>query len=77
MFYVAISVSPRMFTYFNRPVSQMRAFLEFYRELVLDYNTVPKLLDVFEHQTKYVIIHAPYTRIVVFWHISNIPHMNS
>ena len=26
-----------------------------------------------EHKTKYLIIRAPYTRIVVFWHISNIP----
>ena len=27
----------------------------------------------FEHKTQYLLILAPYTRIVVFWHISNIP----
>ena len=27
----------------------------------------------FEHKTQYLLIRAPYTRIVVFWHISNIP----
>ena len=26
----------------------------------------------FEHKTQYLLIRAPYTRIVVFWHISNI-----
>ena len=40
-------------------------------ELVLDYYTFPKLLYVFEHKTSYFLICAPYTRIVVFWHISN------
>ena len=28
---------------------------------------------IFEHKTQYILIRAPYTRIVVFWHISNIP----
>ena len=27
----------------------------------------------FEHKTQYLLIRAPYTRIVLFWHISNIP----
>ena len=27
----------------------------------------------FEHKTQYLLIRAPYTRIVVSWHISNIP----
>ena len=27
----------------------------------------------FEHKTLYILIRAPYTRIVVFWHISIIP----
>ena len=27
----------------------------------------------FEHKTEYLLIHAPFTRIVVFWHISNMP----
>ena len=31
----------------------------------------------FEHKTQYILIRAPYTRIVVFWHISNIPPMIS
>ena len=31
----------------------------------------------FEHKTQYILILAPYTRIVVFWHISNIPPMIS
>ena len=34
-----------------------------------------KVLYVFEHETQYVLIHAPYTRIVVYWHISNISPM--
>ena len=54
----------------------MRAPLAGCRKLALDYNTLPKLLYVFEHET-YVLIHAPYTCIVVFWHISNIPQMIS
>ena len=32
-----------------------------------------KVLYVFEHKTQYLLIHAPYTRIVVFWHIGNVP----
>ena len=32
-----------------------------------------KVLYVFEHKTQYLLIHAPYTCIVVFWQISNIP----
>ena len=53
----------------------MQAPLVACRELALDYNTLPKLLYVFEHKTWNVLIHAPYTRIVVFLHISNIPPM--
>ena len=30
-----------------------------------------------EHKTQYLLIHAPYTRIVLFWHIGNIPPMIS
>ena len=55
----------------------MRAPLAACRKPVLDYNTLPKLLYGFEHKKQYVLIHAPYTRIVVFWHISNIPPMIS
>ena len=32
-----------------------------------------KVLYVFEHKMQYLLIHAPCTCIVVFWHISNIP----
>ena len=31
----------------------------------------------FEHKTQYLLIRAPHTRIVVFWHISNKPPMIS
>ena len=31
-----------------------------------------KVLYVFEHKTQYLLIHAPFTRIVVFWHIGNV-----
>ena len=61
--------------YHYRPVSQMQVPLATCLEPVLHHNTLPKLLYVFEHKTKYVLIHAPHTRIVVFWHISNIPPM--
>ena len=32
-----------------------------------------KVLYVFEHKTQYLLIHAPFTRIVVFWHIVTYP----
>ena len=44
----------------------MRTTLAACRELALDYNTYQKLLHVFEHKTKYVLIHGPKTRIAVF-----------
>ena len=28
---------------------------------------------MFEHKRQYLLTRAPYTRIVVFWHTSNIP----
>ena len=34
-----------------------------------------KVLYVFEHKVLYLSIHAPFTRIVVFWHICDIPPM--
>ena len=34
-----------------------------------------EVLYVFEHKTQYLFIHAPFTRIVVFWHIGNVPPM--
>ena len=32
---------------------------------------------LFIYKAQYLLIRAPYTRIVVFWHISNIPPMIS
>ena len=37
------------------------------------YNILPDMLYAFEHETQDLLIHAPYTRIVVCWHISNMP----
>ena len=34
---------------------------------------LPSALYVFEHKTKNILIHAPHTCTVAFWHISNIP----
>ena len=48
----------------------MQALLATCHELAVDYNILPKVLYVFEHKTWYILIHAPYTHIVVFWHIS-------
>ena len=58
----------------------MRAPLAACRELALDYNTFPKLIHVFEQKIIYfnpcfILTHALYTRIVVFWHTSNMPIM--
>ena len=36
-----------------------------------------KVLNVFEHKTQYLLVHASFTRIVVFWHIGNVPPMIS
>ena len=44
------------------------------REPVGNYRRPLELPYVFEQKTQYILIHAPYTRLVVFWHISNIPH---
>ena len=49
----------------------MKGSLAACREFALDYNTFPNLLYIFELKTSYVLIHAPYTRIVVFRHIIN------
>ena len=34
-----------------------------------------KVLYVFEQKTQYLLIHAQFTRIVIFWHIGNAPPM--
>ena len=38
------------------------------------YDKTTRTAICFEHKTQYILICAPYTRIVVFWHIRNIPH---
>ena len=55
----------------NIRVSQMRVPLACCREPAGSYNRMSYVLYVFEHKTQYLLIHAPYNRIVVFWHISN------
>ena len=41
------------------------------------YHKTTRTAICFEHKTQYLLIRAPYTRIVVFWHISKIPPMIS
>ena len=57
----------------NRLVSQMRAPLAVCREPAGKLWQLWNVLYVFEHKRKYLLIHAPFTRIVVFWHIGNVP----
>ena len=59
----------------NRLVSQMRAPLVACREREPEGKLwqLCKVLYVFEYKTQYLLIHAPFTRIVVFWHISSMP----
>ena len=47
------------------------------REQAGSYDKTTRTAICFEHKTQYLLIRAPYTRIVVFWHISNIPPMIS
>ena len=56
----------------NRQVSQARALIATCRELPGGCNRLPKVLYIFEHKTQHIIIHTPYTHIVLFWHISDI-----
>ena len=56
----------------NTRASQMPRPLAACRESAGSYNRLPDVLYVFEYKTQYFVIHAPYTRIVVFWHINNI-----
>ena len=41
------------------------------------YDKATRPAICFEHKTQYLLIRAPYTRIVVFWHIGNIHTMIS
>ena len=45
------------------------------REPAGSYDKTTRTAICFEHKTQYHLIRAPYTRIVVFWHISKIPPM--
>ena len=47
------------------------------REPAGSYDKTTRTAICFEHKTQYLLIRAPYTRIMVFWHISNIPAMIS
>ena len=41
------------------------------REPAGSYDKTTRTAICFEHKAQYLLIRAPYTRIVVFWHISN------
>ena len=43
------------------------------REPAGSYDKTTRTAICFEHKTQYISIRAPYTRIVVFWHTSNLP----
>ena len=45
------------------------------REPAGSYDKTTRTATCFEHKTQYLLIRAPYTLIVVFWHISKIPPM--
>ena len=45
------------------------------REPAGSYDKTTRTTISFEHKMQYLLIRAPYTRMVVFWHISNIPPM--
>ena len=51
----------------------MRAPLAACREPAGGPEQAAKCAICFEHKTKNVLIHAPHTRILAFWYISNIP----
>ena len=58
-------------------VSQMQAPLAACHQPAGKLWQLCKVLYVFEHKTQYLLINVPYTRTVVFWHISNMPPMIS
>ena len=55
----------------------MRAPQAAFRKPVGIQNRPPNVLYVIEHEMLYILIHAPHTRAVTFWHIGNIPPMIS
>ena len=58
-------------------VSQMRVPLAACREPAGTLWQLCKALYVFEQKTQYILIYAPFTHIVVFWHNGNVPPMIS
>ena len=60
----------------NRLVSQMRATLAASREPAGKLWQLCKKLYIFEQKKpQYLLIHAQFTRIVIFRHIGNVPPM--
>ena len=59
----------------NTLVSQMRAPLAACREPAGKLWQLYNRLHVFEHKKQYLLIHALFTRIVVFYQIGNVPPM--
>ena len=56
----------------------MRAILAASREPAGKLWQLSKVLYAFEQKkTQYLLIHAQITRIVIFWHIGNVPSMIS
>ena len=51
----------------------MRVSLVAYREPAGGYNRLLNVLYAFEHKTQYLLVHDPYTPIMVFWHINMPP----
>ena len=52
----------------------MQAPLVACRKPMGSYNRFPNVFYVSKHKMQYLLIRAPYTRVVVFWHIHNMPH---
>ena len=55
----------------------MRAILAASREPAEMLWQLSKVLHALEQKKQYLLIHAQFTRIVIFWHIGNIPSMIS
>ena len=55
----------------------MRATLAASREPAGKLWQLRKVLYVFEQKTQYILIRAQFSRIVIIWHIGNVPPMIS
>ena len=58
---------------YNRLISQMRVSLEACRKPAGKLWQLCKVLYDFKHKTQYLLIHAPFTHIVVYLNIDNVP----